>query len=94
MESIEYDWDPPKRLANLRKHKADFKDAWRVYEHPHKLTLPDEYPDEERWWDLAEVEGQVLLLIYTYRGDMVRCISFRPATRGENRLYYEEITNR
>jgi uncharacterized protein len=89
-----YEWDEDKRLANLRKHKLDFDDAWRVYEHPHKVTLADKYPYEERFWDLAEVNRQVRLLVYTMRGNRVRCISFRPTTPGEQEYYYEQIKNR
>ena len=91
---IRYDWDEEKRHANLRKHKLDFEEAWRVYEHPNKITLVDEYPYEEWFWDLAEVNGKVRLLVYTMRGSIVRYISFRPTTPSEQRLYYEEIKNR
>ena len=91
---IRYAWDPPKRLANLRRHKLDFNKAKRVYGHPLKVTTADEYKGEERFRDLAEVNGTIHLLVYTMRGDVVRCISYRPATSGESEFYYEEITNR
>lgn len=94
MPFIQYDWDEEKRLANLRKHKLDFNDSWRIYEHPAKITLEDEYSHEERLWDLAEVKGRILLLVYTLRGDEVRCISFRVATRREEVIYYEEVKRR
>jgi uncharacterized DUF497 family protein len=92
--TIRYEWDPEKRLANLRRHKLDFIDAWQVYEHSHKVTVADEYKGEDRFRELAEVRSRVHLLVYTLRGDVVRCISHRPATRGETRFYYEEIANR
>jgi uncharacterized protein len=86
---IVYEWDEAKRLTNLSEHKLDFEDAWRVYEAENKVTYRSAYPHEERWVDLAEVEGVVLLLVYTMRGDAVRCISFRRARRGRERsLYY------
>jgi uncharacterized protein len=94
MPGIQYDWDGEKQRANLRKHKLDFEDAWQVYEHPKKVTIVDEYPYEDRFWDLAEVNGRVRLLVYTLRGGVVRCISFRPAAPSERSLYYEEIKNR
>ncbi len=85
----EYEWDESKRLSNLSDHKLDFADAWRVYEAIDKVTYRSLYPAEERWIDLAEVEGVVLLLVYTMRGEAVRCISFRRAKRGKERdLYY------
>lgn len=86
---IEYEWDEAKRLTNLSEHKLDFGDAWRVYEAEDKVTYKSSYLHEERWIDLAEIEGMVLLLVYTMRGEAVRCISFRRARRGRERsLYY------
>ena len=38
---------------------------------------------------LAVVRGRVLTLIYTERGEDVRVISFRPASR-EERKHYEQ----
>ncbi len=94
MPIIRYDWDEEKRRTNLRKHDLDFEDAWRIYEHPRKVTFEDEYPYEERYRDFAEINGTVRLLVYTIRGKKVRCISFRAATRAEQEIYYEEIKNR
>jgi uncharacterized protein len=93
--TIEYGWGERKRLANLQRHGLDFKDAWQVYEHPDKVTLDSVYPHESRLMDMAEVNGRVRLLVYTLRGQEVRCISFRPANRGkEQRYYYDQIQNR
>jgi uncharacterized DUF497 family protein len=86
---IEYDWDEAKRLANMATHRLDFEDAWRVYEAENKVTYRSAHPHEERWIDLAEIEDVVVLLVYTMRGNVVRCISFRRARRGRERsLYY------
>ena len=87
-DRIAYEWDEAKRLANLSEHKLDFEDAWRVYEATDKVTYQSLYLHEERWIDLAEVEGVVLLLVYTMRGETVRCISFRRARRGRERRIY------
>lgn len=86
---IEYEWDEAKRLSNLADHKLNFVDAWRVYEATDKVTHKSLYPHEERWVDLAEVEAVVLLLVYTMRGEAVRCISFRRAKRGRERNLYD-----
>jgi uncharacterized protein len=89
-----YDWDEVKRRTNLQKHKLDFSRAKHIYEHPSKVTVPDEYPYEDRLVDFAEMDGVVRVLVYTMRGSTVRCISFRSATRSEREFYYEEIKNR
>jgi uncharacterized protein len=85
---IAYEWDEAKRRTNLSEHKLDFEDAWRVYEAEGKVTYRSLYPYEERWIDLAEIEGVVLLLVYTLRDETVRCISFRRARRGRERSMY------
>jgi uncharacterized DUF497 family protein len=86
---ITYEWDEVKQRTNLSEHKLDFEDAWQVYEAEDKMTYRSLYPYEERWIDLAEIEGVVLLLVYTLRSETVRCISFRRARRGRERsLYY------
>jgi uncharacterized DUF497 family protein len=85
---IVYEWDEAKRRTNLSEHKLDFEDAWQVYEAENKVTYKSAYPHEERWVGLAEVEDVVLLLVYTMRGDAVRCISFRRARRGRERSLY------
>jgi uncharacterized protein len=94
MPGIWYDWDREKRRADLRKHNLNLEDAWRIYEHLQKVTLVDEYPYEDRFWDLAVMDGAVRVLVYTMRGSRVRYISFRTATRSEREYYYEEIANR
>lgn len=94
MPGIQYDWDENKRRANLKKHKLDFRRAKHVYEHPRKVTVPDEYPYEDRLVDFAEMDDVVRVLVYTMRGNAVRCISFRSATRSEREFYYEEVAKR
>lgn len=56
---------------------------------PHKITLKSPYPHEPRLVHVAEVQGRVLVLVYTMRRDAVRCMSFRYAERKEQRIYDE-----
>jgi uncharacterized DUF497 family protein len=84
-----YEWDEAKREANLRKHRLDFRDAYLVYDHPRKITFRLKRGAEVRFQDVAlvEVAGNVLSLVYTLRGQNVRVISFRFASRRERRVY-------
>jgi len=84
-----YEWDENKRLQNFEKHGYDLADGQLVYESPGKITVASHRPDEQRWLDIAEVGGELvtLTLAYTLRGDAVRCISLRPASRKERSLY-------
>lgn len=77
---------------NLEKHGLDFNDAYLVYENPDKCTYEARDMDERRLMDLATavVHGRLLTLIYTERGDDVRVISFRAASREEREQYEED----
>lgn len=88
---MNYEWDEAKRRANIRKHGLDFLEADSVYESPIKVTVDVSCPrdKEVRFADFAEVEGCVLKLVYTLRGDAVRCISLRVASQKESCLYDE-----
>ena len=85
-------WDEAKRKSNLEKHGLDFADAYLVYEDPDKCTCESGRQDERRLLDLAfaVVKGRLFALIYTERGDDVRVISFRPASREEREQYEED----
>lgn len=84
-------WDEKKREANLTKHGFDFKDAGLVYDHPAKITFDSPQNAEHRSKDLAFIEllGTVLALVYVERGDHVRIISFRRASRSERNRYHQ-----
>lgn len=62
-----YEWDPAKRHANLDKHGIDFVDADLVFAAAFKMTIDVTRPKDEeaRFADFAEVDGQVLKLVYT-----------------------------
>lgn len=85
-------WDETKRKSNLKKHGLDFNDAHLVYDDPDKCTYEAGRDDETRWMDIAlvAVKGRVLALVYTERGENVRVISFRPASREERKQYEED----
>jgi uncharacterized DUF497 family protein len=85
-------WDEAKRESNLRKHGLDFRDAHLVYDNPDKCTYDSSRQGERRSLDLAfaVVKGLLLALVYTERGDDVRVISFRPASREERKQYEQD----
>jgi uncharacterized DUF497 family protein len=85
-------WDEAKRKSNLEKHGLDFKDAHLVYDDPEKVTYDSSRIGERRLLDLAFaiVKGRLLALIYTERGNDVRVISFRPASREEREQYEQD----
>jgi uncharacterized protein len=82
-------WDEHKREINLKKHGLDFADAYLIYDNPEKITIKSTRNGEERWMDVAlvEISSMVLAFVYTDRGDDVRAISFRRASRQERKRY-------
>jgi uncharacterized protein len=85
------EWDPAKAQQNVRKHGVSFADAVTALEDERALTDRDvSSEDEERWVPMGiDGEGWVLVVVYTWRGEKLRVISARNATRGERRVYEE-----
>ena len=87
---MEVEFDPVKARANLRKHRVSFADAEQALRDPNALTIED--PDSEREQRFitlgADTLGRVLVVVYTLRGDRVRLISARKASKGEMRQYH------
>jgi uncharacterized DUF497 family protein len=82
-------WDRRKAASNLKKHGIDFADAESVLYDERALTISDKGPDEDRFVTLGmDALGRVLVVVYTWRGDTLRFISARKATKRE-RLEYE-----
>jgi hypothetical protein len=88
---MSYVWDPNKAQTNRRKHGVRFADAVAVFEDAYALTVPDDYPHEERFVTLGQdAFGRVLIVVYTYRGDTTRIISAREANKHELQQYQGE----
>ena len=78
-----YQWDPNKAASNLDKHGIDFADAVGVFEDEWALTLKEEYVEDEQRFVTMGVDflGRVLVVVYTYRGDIIRLISARAVSK-------------
>jgi hypothetical protein len=85
---METEWDPDKAAASLEKHGVDFADAATALYDDHALTIRDESSGEERFVTIGvDALGRLLIVVFTLRGERVRIISARKATRRETRLY-------
>jgi uncharacterized DUF497 family protein len=87
---MEFRWDPAKAASNLRKHAVAFEEAATVFLDPLAISArdPDHSLEEERWLLFgSSAAGRVLVVSYTYRGEAVRLISGRVATKAERRSY-------
>lgn len=86
------EWDPEKAAANLRKHKVLFAEAASVFLDPLAITFsdPDHSDEEDREIPIGVSSKQRLLFVaHCERGDRIRIINARRATRKE-RLQSEQ----
>src|SRR5579875_1430319 len=85
---IAIEYDPRKSASNARKHGVTFEEAATAMLDPDALAQEDDSDGERRWVLLGlSGSGRLLTVIYTLRGDNVRLISARRATKREERTY-------
>jgi uncharacterized DUF497 family protein len=86
---MEFEWDPAKRATNLAKHGIDFPAAARVLDDPKMVSErdPRNYGEEMRYRAIGSVEGTVLLVCFTMRGERCRIISARRTNHRERKAY-------
>ena len=88
-------WAPEKARKNLEEHKVSFELAERALGDPLCISVPDPYPNEERWRTLGSPSTDGILVLYvvhTWHEDESgagRIISARRAESHE-RTDYEE----
>jgi hypothetical protein len=90
-----FEWDANKAASNLAKHKVSFEAAATVFGDPQSVTIPDPAHShaENRFIILGRShQGRLLVVVHTERGDNVRIISARPASRRERKYYEEAIS--
>jgi uncharacterized protein len=88
---MDYEWDSAKARANARKHGVDFADAVLALSDESAVTIPDpDSENEERFVPLGvDPNGRVLVTVFTHRGERIRIVSSRKASKGERRQYEE-----
>lgn len=89
---MKFEWDSDKAEANLDKHGVSFQEASTVF--GDDLSLTDRDPahsmNEHRFVTFGMSSANRLIAVaHTERGDKIRIISARPATRTERKFYEE-----
>ncbi|MBN1420306.1 MAG: BrnT family toxin [Planctomycetes bacterium] len=86
----ELQWDPDKARANLSKHGVSFRAAAGVFEDTRRIEWLNTREDygEERFVTVGIVNAEVLFVAYAARGDAIRIISARRASKKEKEEYY------
>ncbi len=90
---MSYQWDPVKAKSNVKKHGLEFADSTGVFDDPEAITMEDSDSEgEKRFLSIGlDVLGRIIVVTYTYRGDDIRLISARKATKQEVRIYEKRI---
>jgi len=89
-----FEWDRNKAKTNVQKHGVTFEEATTVFydDHARIDDDPDHSIGEHR--ELISglsIEGRLLLVSFTERGDSIRIIHARQAARKERRRYEESL---
>ena len=90
---LTFEWDSRKARSNLAKHGVGFQEASTIFGDPLSLTIPDPEHSlsEKRYITVGRAfSGKLLVVVHMERGDNIRIISARRASRRE-RKFYEKI---
>jgi len=87
---MDLEWDSAKEQANRKKHGIDFRTVARVFLDPFAIEFDDlDATGDLRFNVIGLVDGRMLFVTYTMRGEVVRIISARRAEPHEKRKYHE-----
>ena len=87
---LTFEWDPQKSKSNLEKHGVSFEEASTVFRDPLSLTIDDPLHStgEVRMVQIGiSHKDRLLVVVHTERGDNIRIISARKATKKERNNY-------
>lgn len=88
---VRFEWDPKKAQENARKHGVSFEEASECFADENALDLEDAAHPERLILIGVSAVARLVFTVYALRerGDIIRIISARKATRNERRTYEE-----
>jgi uncharacterized protein len=89
---MKFEWDLRKAKLNFAKHRVTFEEATTAFRDPLSTTGtdPDHSANENRFVTFGvSTKGRLLVVSHTERGESIRIVSARPATRQEREIYEE-----
>ncbi|MCX6029353.1 MAG: BrnT family toxin [Chloroflexi bacterium] len=90
LQGVAFEWDERKARINAEKHGVTFEEAAEAFFDPFYQTGGAATSDEQRDFILGySLSQNLLLVIHVERGQRIRIISARQATRFERKLYEE-----
>jgi uncharacterized protein len=88
-----FEWNEGKSESNYTKHGIHFEDAMYIFEGP-TIEFEQEHDGETRFLAFGILDGRILAVVYTWRGDCRRLISARKANEREQRKCREALDRR
>ena len=87
---MDFEWDPAKNEANLKKHGIDFTGAQMIWDGS-VITLQSaqEQHGEIRYLAIGLYKGREITVVYTQREQTIRLIPARRARNNERALYWQ-----
>jgi uncharacterized DUF497 family protein len=85
-----FEWDPNKAKENLKIHGVSFGEACTAFRDTLSLTIYDPLhsKEEDRFVLLGNShKNRLLVVVHTVRGDNIRLISVRKASKKERKQY-------
>ena len=89
---LKFEWDDKKANINRRKHGITFEEATTAFADKLSITIDDPLhsQDEDRLILIGmSKQLKTLVVIHVERGDIIRLISARKATKQEQNFYEE-----
>jgi uncharacterized DUF497 family protein len=86
---VEFEFDPVKSEANLRKLNIDFKEAQDLWKDQYAAVVDARSDSEPRSALIACLRGKIWSVFFTERSAKIRLISVRRARIEEEEIYYE-----
>ena len=90
---MEFEWNPVKAKANLRKHGISFEEATTIFNDGLAAIYqdPDHSLRERRYLTIGtSAKGRLLHVAFADRGERIRIINARKVTKRERELYEKE----
>lgn len=87
-----FEWEQSKATSNKNKHGISFEVASQIFLRECLYFLDDRSdPSEERWIAIGLVAEAAVVVVYTDRGERLRLISARRATKQEREMLFREL---
>jgi hypothetical protein len=81
---MEFEWSETKRLKVLSARDLDFVDARNIFDGRPMISRSSPRQGEDRWVNVAELNGLIVAVVWCWRGEKIRIITLRKSERCGN----------